>query len=72
MTLFSLSLKKEPSKLIFVGRASLYVTTLMLKSKTYCSVSMGVGKGGRGGLDPLDFEIISQKRLFFSISRVKN
>ena len=33
---------------------------------------MGVGRGGRGGLAPLDFEIISKKRLFFQFRGVKN
>jgi len=34
--------------------------------------TMGVGRGGRGGLGPLDFEIISKKRLFFQFREVKN
>ena len=33
---------------------------------------MGVGSGGRGAFSPLDFEIISIKRLFFQFRKVKN
>ena len=39
---------------------------------TECRVAcMGVGRGGMGGQAPLDFEIISKKRLFFQFRRVK-
>jgi len=33
---------------------------------------MGVRNGGQGGLAPLNFEIISKKRLFFQFRGVKN
>jgi len=33
---------------------------------------MGVGTGRQGGLGPLDFEIISNKRLFFQFRGIKN
>jgi len=42
-----------------------------MSQRTTKAVDTGVGRGG-GGLAPtLDFEIISKKRLFFSISRGK-
>jgi len=49
----------------------LWVKILLIKTfVTIRVVTMGVG-GGRGPLDPPDFEIISKKRLFFEFRGVK-